>query len=64
VPKQTNTHAATILHQNSPLLEVAEPWLLDTVLADAGTARWADALRAYRADVVGLGVADILELKQ
>jgi hypothetical protein len=40
MPKKIKTHAETILHQNLPIIEVAEPWLLDTMLADAGAARW------------------------
>ena len=28
-----------ILHENLPLVEVAEPWLLDTLLADAPAAQ-------------------------
>lgn len=39
MPKQSDGQYDTILHQNLPLVEVAEPWLLDTILADAGAAR-------------------------
>jgi len=60
VPKQTNTHAETILHQNLPLLEVAEPWLLDTVLADAGAARWIVTRLSDRVAIVAPGQVDAL----
>ena len=60
MPKQTKTHAETILHQNLPLLEVAEPWLLDTVLADAGTARWIVTRLSDRVAIVAPGQVDAL----
>jgi len=60
VPKQTKTHAETILHQNLPLLEVAEPWLLDTVLADAGAARWIVTRPSDRVAIVAPGQVDAL----
>jgi hypothetical protein len=60
VPKQTKTHAETILHQNLPLLEVAEPWLLDTVLADAGAARWIVTRLSDRVAIVAPGQVDAL----
>ena len=60
MPKQTKTHAATILHPNLPLLEVAEPWLLDTVLADAGAARWIVTRLSDRVAIVAPGQVDAL----
>ena len=60
MPKQTKTHAETILHQNLPLLEVAEPWLLDTVLADAGAARWIVTRLSDRVAIVAPGQVDAL----
>jgi hypothetical protein len=38
MPKPSSA-PASILHENLPMIEVAEPWLLDTILADAGAAR-------------------------
>ena len=60
MPKQTKTHAETILHQNLPLVEVAEPCLLDTVLADAGTARWIVTRLSDRMAIVAPGQIDAL----
>lgn len=36
----TNGKTAAILHQNLPILQVAEPFLLDILLADADTASY------------------------
>jgi len=58
--KQTKTHAKTILHQNVPLVEVAEPWLLDTILADAGAARYIVTRLSDRVAVVAPGQIDAL----
>ena len=60
MPKQTKTQAETILHQNLPLVEVAEPWLLDTVLADAGAARWIVMRLSDRVAIVAPGQIDAL----
>jgi hypothetical protein len=34
MPKKSADQEHTVLHQNLPLIEVAEPWLLDTILAE------------------------------
>jgi hypothetical protein len=60
MPKQTARHEKTILHQNLPLVEVAEPWLLDTVLADAGAARWIVTRLSDRVAIVSPGQIDAL----
>jgi hypothetical protein len=60
VPKQTKTHAETILHQNLPLVEVAEPWLLDTILADTGAARSIVTRLSDRVAIVLPGQIDAL----
>ena len=60
MPKKTNTQAETILHRNLPLVEVAEPWLLDTILADAGAARWIVTRLSDRVAIVAPGQIDAL----
>ncbi|HJZ49387.1 MAG TPA: hypothetical protein VKE41_19555 [Roseiflexaceae bacterium] len=58
--KQTAAPPETILHQNLPLIEVAEPWLLDTILADAGAARCVVTRLSDRVAVVAPGQLDTL----
>jgi hypothetical protein len=60
MPKQTKTQAETILHQNLPLLEVAEPWMLDTVLADSRAARWIMTRLSDRVAIIAPGQIDAL----
>ena len=60
MPKKTKTHAETTLHRNLPLVEVAEPWLLDTILADAGAARWIVTRLSDRVAIITPGQADAL----
>jgi hypothetical protein len=60
MPKKTTTHAETTLHHNLPLVEVAEPWLLDTMLADAGAARWIVTRLSDRVAIVAPGQIDAL----
>ena len=60
MPKKTKAQAETILHRNLPLVEVAEPWLLDTILADAGAARWIVTRLSDRVAIVAPGQIDAL----
>ena len=60
MPKKATTNPETILHQNLPMIEVAEPWLLDTILADAGAARWIVARLSDRVAIVAPGQTDTL----
>jgi hypothetical protein len=60
MPKQFGGQPATILHQNLPLVEVAEPWLLDTILADTGAARCVVTRLSDRVAVVAPGQFDTL----
>ena len=60
MPKQTIRKGNTILHHNLPLVEVAEPWLLDTMLADAGAARWIVTRLSDRVAIVAPGQVDTL----
>ena len=60
MPKKSTDQEHTILHQNLPLIEVAEPWLLDTILADAGAARYVVTRLSDRVAVVAPGQIDTL----
>ena len=60
MPKKATANPETILHQNLPLVEVAEPWLLDTILADASAARWIVTRLSDRVAVVAPGQIDAL----
>ena len=58
--KQISDSADTILHQNLPLIEVAEPWLLDSILADAAAARCVVIRLSDRVAVAAPGQMDAL----
>ena len=60
MPKRPDDQSAAILHQNLPVVEVAEPWLLDTILADAGAARWIVTRLSDRVAIVAPGQIDAL----
>ena len=60
MPKRPNNQSAATLHQNLPLVEVTEPWLLDTILADAGAARAVVTRLSDRVAVVAPGQLDTL----
>ena len=60
MPKTTKAYANTILHQNLPLVEVAEPWLLDTILADTSAARWIVTRLSDRVAIIAPGQVDAL----
>jgi hypothetical protein len=60
MPKQTAHQENSILHQHLPLVEVAEPWLLDTMLADAGAARCIVTRLSDRVAIVAPGQIDTL----
>ena len=60
MPKRPDNQSAATLHQNLPLVEVAEPWLLDTILADAGAARAVVTRLSDRVAVVAPGQLDTL----
>jgi hypothetical protein len=59
MPKPSSA-PATILHEKLPMIEVAEPWLLDTILADAGAARWIVTRLSDRVAIVLPGQIDAL----
>ena len=58
--KKTKSQAETILHENLPLVEVAESWLLDTMLADTGAARYIVTRLSDRVAIVAPGQLDAL----
>ncbi len=51
---------APILHENLPTVEVAEAWLLDTLLADAQAARYILTRLSDRVALVAPGQAEAL----
>jgi hypothetical protein len=57
--KPTNQPGA-ILHRDLPIVEVAEAWLLDTILADASAARCVVTRLSDRVAVVAPGEIDAL----
>ena len=50
----------TVLHENLPLIEVADGLLLDALLADHTTSRWIAARLSERVAVVTPGSQDAL----
>ena len=60
MPRKTNTPPETILHQHLPLVEVAEPWLLESILSDATAARYVVTRLSDRVAVVAPGQIDAL----
>jgi hypothetical protein len=65
VPKKPTSAPATsapsiILHENLPIIEVAETWLLDVVLADASAAHYIVTRLSDRVALVAPGQIDAL----
>jgi hypothetical protein len=60
MPKKIKANPETTLHQNLPLVEVTEPWLLDTILADASAARYIVTRLSDRVAIVAPGQFDLL----
>ena len=58
--KKAAASQATVLHANLPLVEVAEGWQLDALLADAGVARLVIARLSERVAVVAPGQVEAL----
>jgi hypothetical protein len=59
-PKKLAPQPTPVLHANLPLVEVAEPWLLDAILADANAARHVLLRLSATAAVVAPGELDTL----
>ena len=58
--KKAKTEPETVLHQHLPLVEVAESWMLDTMLADAAAARYIVTRLSDRVAIVAPGQLDLL----
>lgn len=57
---ELESRQGTTLHENVPLIEVADGVLLDALLADKTTARWIAARLSERVAVVLPGAQDAL----
>ncbi len=60
VSKNIIEQPEVVLHDNLPIIEVAEAWLLDMLLADAGAARSILVRLSDRVGVVDPGQFDVL----
>jgi hypothetical protein len=60
VPREKPQQPKTVLHDNLPVIEVAEGWLLDSLLADAGAARAILDRLSDRVAIVAPGQFDTL----
>jgi hypothetical protein len=54
---------ATVLHTNLPIIEVAEPWQLDALLADAGVSRFILARLSDHVAAVAPGQVEALQTR-
>ena len=60
MPKEKKLLPATVLHGNLPIIEVAESWLLDSLLVDTRAARAILARLSDRVAIVAPGQFDAL----
>jgi hypothetical protein len=60
LPKKEPDRSKTVLHDNLPIIEVAEGWLLDSLLTDAGAARAILTRLSDRVAIVAPGQFDAL----
>lgn len=58
--KKADAPQAAVLHANLPIVEVAEAWQLDALLADAGVARLVIARLSERVAAVAPGQVEAL----
>jgi hypothetical protein len=58
--KKRTSQPGAILHKDLPIIEVAEAWLLDSVLADTGASRFIITRLSDRVAVVAPGQFDAL----
>lgn len=63
MPRKPAPPPEAVLHANLPLIEVAEAWQLDALLADASVARCVLARLSDRVAVVGPGQVDALHAR-
>ena len=59
-PKKRAPQPTPVLHANLPIVEVAEPWLLDAILADAAARRYVLVRLSPEVAVVAPGTLDAL----
>jgi hypothetical protein len=57
---ETDAEESTVLHENVPLIEVADGVLLDALLADRTASRWIAARLSERVAVIMPGSQDAL----
>ena len=62
-PKKRAALPTPVLHANLPLVEVAEPWLLDAILADPAAARYILLRLSETAALVAPGELDALHTR-
>jgi hypothetical protein len=60
MPRNKTEPPKTVLHDNLPVIEVAESWLLDSLLTDAGAARMILDRLSDRVAIVAPGQFDAL----
>jgi hypothetical protein len=60
MPKKNEPAPDTVLHQHLPLVEVAEPWLLESIMSDTTAARYVVTRLSDRVAVVAPGQIDAL----
>jgi len=63
VPRKSTASSNTVLHANLPIIEVAESWQLDAVLADASISRLILTRLSDRVAVVAPGQIDVLQAR-
>ena len=63
MPRKPTAQPTAVLHANLPIIEVAEPWQLDAVLADAGVSRLILTRLSDRVAVVAPGQLDTLQAR-
>ncbi len=63
MPRKPTAPSTAVLHANLPLIEVAEPWQLEALLADAGVARFILTRLSDRVALVAPGQLDALHAR-
>jgi hypothetical protein len=63
VPPKSTAQPTALLHANLPLIEVAEPWQLEALLADASVARLILTRLSDRVAIVAPGQLDALHAR-
>lgn len=63
MPRKPTAPSDAVLHANLPLIEVAEPWQLQALLADASISRFILTRLSDRVAVVAPGQVDALHAR-